>query len=116
MGIRSNTTVKSGNWSDPTVWDKGRAPIPGEFTQIQYGHEIIFDADQNEFENGISLSLNGILDFAPDINTYFKINSISGGGILRVGTVENPIQRQAPEDSYRTGLEFGQYSYIQLDQ
>lgn len=116
MGIRSNTTVKSGNWSDPTVWDKGRAPIPGEFTQIQYGHEIIFDVDQSEFENGISLSLNGILDFAPDINTYFKINSISGGGILRVGTVENPIQRQAPEDSYRTGLEFGQYSYIQLDQ
>lgn len=51
MGIGSNTTVKSGNWSDPTVWDKGRAPIPGEFTQIQYGHEIIFDADQNEFEN-----------------------------------------------------------------
>lgn len=60
--------------------------------------------------------MDGILEFAPDLNTYFKINNIRGGGILRVGTVENPIQRQAPGDSFRAGLEFmGDYSYIQLD-
>jgi len=32
------STVKSGNWSDSTVWDTGRPPINGESVTVFTGH------------------------------------------------------------------------------
>jgi len=114
MGIGSISTVKSGNWSDPTVWSEGRQPLPGELTQVMENHEVLFDVDQGALENGIALTIDGILNFAPDINTLLKVSQIQGLGCLRVGTATNPIQRPAAGDLFRTHIEFGQYAYIHL--
>ena len=38
-------TVKSGRWSDPTVWDTGVVPGAGAMAHIKAPHQIIYDRE-----------------------------------------------------------------------
>jgi len=37
------TAIKSGNWTDPSVWDVGREPQPGERVIIPATYTVIYD-------------------------------------------------------------------------
>lgn len=37
------TAIKSGNWTDPTVWDTNREPLPGERVIIPASVTVIYD-------------------------------------------------------------------------
>lgn len=43
------STVKSGNWSDSTVWDTGRPPINGESVTVFTGHTLNVDMNLSSY-------------------------------------------------------------------
>ncbi|MFA5299972.1 MAG: G8 domain-containing protein [Lutibacter sp.] len=97
------TSIASGNWSDTSTWDTGVVPVNGDTVIISVGHDVLFDVNQSSFANGLLLlTINGILTFKHDIVTCLKMNgNVIGNGELRVGTVENQIQRPAVSSEYR---------------
>jgi hypothetical protein len=92
--MSSITSVKSGLWSDPTVWDIGTVPANGDSVTIAYGHTVTFNVDQSGFSLGLAgLTINGTLTFIADgTRTYLKMaDNITGSGALYVGTQASPI-------------------------
>jgi hypothetical protein len=88
------TSVKSGLWSDPTVWDSGTVPANGDSVTIASGHTVTFNVDQSGFSSGLAgLTINGTLTFIADgTRTYLKMaGNITGSGAFYVGTQANPI-------------------------
>ena len=62
------TSVKSGYWSDPTVWDLGVVPADGDAVTVAAGHTVILDVDQSSLPNGLAgLTINGTL-VIPSLN------------------------------------------------
>ena len=41
-------SVKSGNWSDPTVWSNASVPANGNLVTITSGHAVIYDVQAND--------------------------------------------------------------------
>ncbi|MEM5831635.1 MAG: hypothetical protein QXO40_05545, partial [Candidatus Aenigmatarchaeota archaeon] len=80
-------TVKSGNWSDPTVWNLNRIPQNLDDVIISNGHTIIYDywMNDNDFPKGLnSLSINGnsqltVLKASRETNTRLKLYGIVYG-------------------------------------
>jgi hypothetical protein len=88
------TSVKSGLWSDPTVWNSGTVPANGDSVTIAYGHTVTFNVDQSGFSSGLAgLTINGTLTFIADgTRTYLKMaGNIAGSGVLYVGTQASRI-------------------------
>jgi hypothetical protein len=94
------TSVKSGYWNDPTVWDLGVVPADGDSVTVAAGHTVTFNVDQSGFTNGLAgLTINGTLKIpsqAEDPNmpdtVVLKVNAnIAGSGSLLIGSQTNPI-------------------------
>jgi len=94
------TSVKSGYWNDPTVWDLGVVPADGDSVTIAAGHTVTFNVDQSTFATGLAgLTINGTLQIpstAEDPNmpatVVLKVNAnIAGSGSLIIGSQINPI-------------------------
>lgn len=65
------TTVKSGNWSDTTVWNTGTLPQAGQFVTISANHVVTINV--NSTVTGLTIQDNGELRFSP--NTNVTLNS-----------------------------------------
>lgn len=74
------STISSGNWSNPDIWNLGRVPADLDDVIISNGHTVIFDVymDDTNFPNGLnSLKINGtsqttILKASRETNTKLK--------------------------------------------
>jgi hypothetical protein len=96
----SLTSIRSGYWNDPTVWDLGAVPADGDSVTIATEHTVIFNVDQSGFPNGLAgLTINGTLKIPskaedpsmPDVVTL-KVNAnIAGSGSLLIGLPTNPV-------------------------
>jgi hypothetical protein len=94
------TSVKSGYWNDPTVWDQNAVPANGDSVVVAAGHTVIFNVDQSSFATGLAgLTINGTLKIPskdedssmPDF-VCLKVNAnIAGSGSLLIGSQTNPI-------------------------
>jgi hypothetical protein len=94
------TSIRSGYWNDPTVWNLNAVPADGDSVTIAAEHTVIFDVDQSGFPNGLAgLTINGTLTIPskaedpsmPD-NVVLKVNAnIAGSGSLLIGSPTNPI-------------------------
>ena len=94
------TSVKSGYWNDPTVWDRNAVPANNDSVVIAAGHTVIFNVDQSGFSTGLAgLTINGTLkipstDEDPSMPNavVLKVNAnIAGSGSLLIGSQTNPI-------------------------
>jgi hypothetical protein len=98
------TSVKSGNWSDPTVWDAGRVPASGDQVVIASGHTVTYDIAEgstNDVElgtagNSLDLDIYGTLQFDTNATQPLRLRfkgyiRLRGKGKLIVGTPTNPM-------------------------
>jgi hypothetical protein len=94
------TSVKSGYWNDPTVWDQNAVPADGDSVVVAAGHTVIFNVDQSSFATGLAgLTINGTLKIPskdedssmPDF-VCLKVNAnIAGSGSFLIGSSTYPI-------------------------
>lgn len=77
----TDTAVQSGNWSDPATWSNG-VPDAGATVWIPNGATVTVDGQQTTPLRAIRD--NGVLTFAPNVNTSLLVNT------LIVGTDDNP--------------------------
>ena len=83
----SISSVKSGNWSDPTVWSTITVPKAGDSVTIKAGHTITYDVLSDNVLGEVGI--NGTLKFSRTINTRLKTNDniiVMMGGFLDMGT------------------------------
>jgi hypothetical protein len=94
------TSVKSGYWNDPTVWDQNAVPTNGDSVVIAAGHTVIFNVDQSSFPTGLAgLTINGTLkipskaeDPSMPNTVVLKVNAnIAGSGSFLIGSPTQPI-------------------------
>lgn len=95
--MASLTSVESGNWSDPTVWDLGSVPQDSDTVTIANGHTVVFDVDQSTFSDGVALTINsgGKLTAPTSGGPYYLKCSanITLNGTLELGTVGSPVPK-----------------------
>jgi len=94
------TSVKSGYWSDPTVWDQNAVPANGDSVTVAAGHTVTFNVDQSSFTTGLAgLTINGTLkipsqaeDLSMPNTVVLKVNAnIAGSGSFIIGSPTQPI-------------------------
>lgn len=64
------SSLRSGRWSDPSMWSTGRIPMSGESVTISDGHQVIYD-QADGLQVG-SLLVRGALVFAGDRQTILR--------------------------------------------
>jgi hypothetical protein len=89
------TSVGTGLWSAAGTWNAG-VPADGDDVVIASGHTVTFDVDQSAWVTGLNgITVTGTLEFSRIAGTYYMFikaaTCITGGGIMNVGTVFNPI-------------------------
>ncbi len=102
-------SVRSGNWSDPTIWSIGKIPGPGDHVVIDMGHAVTYDLASNDAIRLIHI--RGKLAFSRAKNTQLDVGMI----ILQMSeTVDENVNCSAhqslhdhPDESGRPTLEVG---------
>src|SRR3989344_1270963 len=87
-------SVKSGNWSDPSVWSGGFTPRAGDDANIVSGHTVIYDVFKNDVLNRVMV--HGTLKFSRSVDTRLKTKEnilVMSGGYLNMGTPNDYIPR-----------------------
>ena len=90
--------IKSGNWSDPSIWEGGVLPTSQNAATIGSGITLTYDMPYND-NNGaevrsIIVKNNGTLKFSRALSTRLDLDKnliIRDGGILDMGTPTDPI-------------------------
>jgi len=80
-------SARSGKWSDPGTWEKGRLPGPGDRVQVRLGHSVIYDVASDRALRMVHVA--GTLAFARDLSTRLDV------GLLRIEASE-----EASEDGF----------------
>lgn len=85
--------VASGRWSDPAIWEHGRVPGSGDRVEIARGTEVTYDL-ASKAELG-DMVIAGALRFSRERSTSLDVGAVTvnPGGLLEIGTPDNPIPR-----------------------
>ncbi|HLK57972.1 MAG TPA: G8 domain-containing protein [Chthonomonadaceae bacterium] len=87
----TETTVGSGDWSDPKIWSGGRVPGAEDRVVILAAHTVIID--RPEPAPVYTLGVQGTLRFLPTANTELRVDTlvVTPSGRLEMGTPDQPI-------------------------
>lgn len=77
-------TVKSGRWSDPTVWDTGAVPGAGAVAHILAGHEIIYDLESDVILHDVMSEMGSRLTWDATKETKLRVNTVMLSGITEM--------------------------------
>ena len=91
----THRSISSGYWDDPNTWQDGLVPTTGSRVLISKMHTVT--VRQKEKDAYKTVRIDGILNFATDVDTEFHVNTmvVDMHGQLVVGTVANPIMADA---------------------
>jgi hypothetical protein len=102
------TSVKSGNWSDPTVWNLNRLPAAGDQVVISSGHTVIYniaegsaqDVELGTSATSLDIDIYGTLQFDTNATQPLRLRfkgyiRLRDTGKLFVGTPSNPMPVRA---------------------
>jgi G8 domain/Malectin domain len=91
--LTSVSSIKSGDWSDGTIWSDGRPPIGGDTVFISANTTVIYSKVSNEDVSQITI--NGILSFNPFVNTELDTGAIivMPHGLLRIGYEHQTVSK-----------------------
>src|SRR5262245_27430713 len=67
-------TATSGAWSAPATWEGGKIPSGNVRVLIREGHQVIYDLQATKPVR--SLTVSGVLRFAPDKDTRLDVGLI----------------------------------------
>jgi hypothetical protein len=67
-------TARSGAWSAPATWEGGKVPSGNVRVLIREGHQVVYDLQATEPVR--SLTISGVLSFAPDRDTRLDVGLI----------------------------------------
>ncbi len=73
----SVSTVKDGNWSDPTVWSSGAVPVNGD--DITINHHILIDGNYDYSSSSISTGWSGYITL-PAGDTLYALSFTTNNG------------------------------------
>jgi hypothetical protein len=103
----TRTSVKSGNYSDATVWSSGLCPTNGDTAVVANTHTVTFDTNQTAYASGITLTVNagGTFQASTNAGTYvLKLAgncTVASGGSYLVGSATTAYPTQA---TYRVAI------------
>lgn len=85
--------VRSGAWSDPTIWHGGAVPTDGSRVLIPYGINVQVDGVVPA--RIATVRVDGTLSFNTSRNTELKVDTVvvAGSGRFEMGTAATPIAR-----------------------
>lgn len=85
------TNIRSGSWTDPTIWSAGRVPTSQDRVRIAEDTSITYATQSDVSLNG--LEINGSLTFATNVNTRLKVGNMTvmPTGTLNIGTAAAPV-------------------------
>jgi Ca2+-binding RTX toxin-like protein len=88
----TNYALRSGSWSDPTIWKNGVVPADGSHVLIPLGVRVVVDKMIPQRID--TIRIDGTLTFATNTNTELKVDTMvdTETGRLEIGTAANPIQ------------------------
>jgi hypothetical protein len=74
-------SAHSGPWSAPDTWEGGKVPAAGARVLIRTGHAVVYDRNAEEAVRSVSIA--GVLAFAPDRDTRLDV------GLIRIQAGED---------------------------
>jgi hypothetical protein len=88
------SNLRSGNWTDPTIWSLGRVPTDLDRVVIGANTVLTYAALSNARID--SLEISGSLIFSTAVNTRLLVANLTvmPSGTLQIGTATNPLPRQ----------------------
>jgi hypothetical protein len=88
-------SVRSGNWSDPGVWNTGVVPTGADRTVVSAGMVVTVDTPSAA---SLGLLVGGTLAFSPAVTTGLTVAQflVAPSGTLEVGTPAAPITHANP--------------------
>jgi hypothetical protein len=88
------TNVRSGDWTDPSIWSLGRVPTDSDRVAVGANTTVTYSALSNARIDG--LEINGSLVFSSVVNTRLLVANLTvmPSGTLQIGTAANPLPRQ----------------------
>ena len=88
----TNYAVRSGAWSDPSIWKGGVVPANGAKVLIPYGVKVTVDGLISQPIG--TIRVDGTLTYATTTNTELKVDTmvVSDSGRFEMGTEANPVQ------------------------
>ncbi len=90
----TNFNVRSGAWTDPSIWSAGRVPSDADRVVISPNTNVTYAALSNARIDGLEIS--GSLVFSNAVNTRLLVANLTvmPSGTLQIGTAANPLPRQ----------------------
>ena len=88
----TNVTVRSGDWSDPSIWSAGAIPSVGERVLIHHTIDVVYDQPTSDSFDW--LRVDGTLSFQHDVSTQLIVETFVSDprGTINIGTSAQPIE------------------------
>lgn len=109
--MATRTSIASGDWSNPAIWDTG-VPLDGDTVILADPYQVDFDVDQSAFVTGIlGIQVRGIFKVKPGGARVLKIDNYPAlnGAIIcdQRGALGDTIGQFLCGDSLSNGLSAG---------
>lgn len=107
MGTFTHTAVKSGRWSDPTLWNTGT--VPGANAVVNTStFDVMYDLESDVLIKDIHVSGAGTFSIDPAKDTRLWVDTLMVHGTFIAGTKSNPIGNSATNGKPRCEIVFWQ--------